>query len=156
MIRPATLLDLPAIIALGHRYVEEEVSRVRHHEARWEPPLAGEYLAQTVMNPDEAFLHVYESGDKILGFLWAFKHKLNLWSSLDVASDVLFYVVPECRGKYGSICLINRYKAWAKTVGCTEVRLSIASGINEERNGLAYQRLGFKPFGTTYNLSLED
>lgn len=152
MIRPASFLDIPEVINLGNRYVEEEVKVVQHHSASWNAEQSAHYLCSS-LNADDLFLWVAVDDGFIVGFLWAGAHVMAPWTPLRVASDLLFYIVPEKRGTLMGMRLLKAYIAWAKDKGCAEARLSIASGINEKRVGRMYERLGFKPFGTVYNLT---
>lgn len=151
MIRPASFLDIPEIINLGNRYVEEEVKVVAHHSAEWNAEQSAHHLCAS-LNKKDIFLWVAVDEAQIVGYLWAGIHMLAPWTQVPVASDILFYIVPEKRGTLLGMRLIKAYKEWAKESGCHEVRLSIASGINEKRVGRMYGRLGFEPFGTVYNL----
>lgn len=153
MIRPACFLDIPEIINLGSRYVDEEVKQVSHHSAVWDANMSACHLIEAYTRPDQ-FLYVAVLDGSIVGFLWAASHCLAPWNPSLVASDYLFYVVPEKRGTLVGCRLIKAYKAWADELSCVEVRLSIASGINEVRVGEMYQRLGFVPFGTVFNHEL--
>lgn len=149
-IRSACFLDIPEIINLGCRYVEEEVKPVAHHSAVWDANVSACGLIEAYSRPDQ-FLHVAVQDGVIVGFLWAATHGLAPWNPTMVASDFLFYVVPEARGTMAGYRLIKAYKAWATELGCAEVRLSIASGINEVRVGRMFEKLGFSRFGTVFN-----
>ncbi|AIT13702.1 acetyltransferase [Salmonella phage BP12B] len=151
MIRQACFLDIPEIINLGNRYVEEEVKVVKHHSATWDADQSAHHLCASLTSKD-LFLWVAVEDGVIIGFLWAAVHIMAPWSPALVASDLLFYIIPEKRGSLAGVRLLKAYKSWAKERGCIEARLSIASGINEERVGRMYNRLGFTPFGTVYNL----
>lgn len=153
MIRLACFLDIPEIINLGNRYVEEEVKTVAHHSAVWDANMSACNLIEAYSRPDQ-FLHVATRDGEMVGFLWAASHALAPWNPTLVASDYLFYVVPEWRGSLVGLSLIKAYKSWAKDLGCAEVRLSLASGINEDRVSKMYERLGFSSFGTVFNHKL--
>lgn len=153
VMRPACFLDIPSILNLGQRYVEEEVKVVAHHSAEWDAMQSAHHLAQAITG-DDLFLHVATRDGEVVGFLWAGTHCMAPWNPILVASDYLFYIVPELRGSLMGLRMVKAYRQWAKEKGCKEVRLSIASGINEERVGKMYGLLGFEPFGTVYNLKL--
>lgn len=153
MIRPASFLDIPLIINLGNRYVEEEVKAIGHHSAVWDADVSAQNLCQSMHLPD-GFLWVAVVDGEVVGFLWAACHPLAPWDLTKVASDFLFYIVPEHRGSMLGWRLLRQYKVWAKERGCSEARLSLASGINEERMGRLYDKLGFASFGTVFRLQL--
>lgn len=151
MIRPASFLDIPSIINLGNRYVEEEVKTTAHHSAVWDAEMSAHHLCEAYMR-DDLFLWVAVLDGEVVGFLWAAAHLMAPWNPAMVASDYLFYITPERRGTSLGYRLVKQYVEWAESMACCEVRLSIASGINEERVGRMYERLGFESFGTVYNL----
>lgn len=155
MIRPACFFDVLSIINLGNRYVEEEVKKVGHHSATWNAEVSAHHLAVAISS-DSLFLHVAVKGNKVVGFLWGGTHPLAPWDMTLVASDYLFYMKPELRGSLMGLRLVKAWKAWAESKGCSEVRLSIASGINEDRVGKMYTLLGFSPFGTVFNHSFKE
>lgn len=148
MIRPACFLDIPAILMLGHKYVEEEVKVVGYHSAEWDAEVSAHHLAVSLTSGDFLWVAVHDGA--IVGFLWATIQAMAPWNQIPVASDFLFYLTPESRGSFSAIRLIKEYKEWASRMQCKEVRLSLASGINEDRVGQAYKLLGFEPFGTVY------
>lgn len=156
MIRPACFLDILTIVSLGNRYVEEEVKVIGHHSAKWDADLAAHSLAVTLSKPDELFLQVAVKGGQVVGFLWGGKHACAPWDNTLVASDYLFYLTPEARGSRLGYALAKEWKSWAIRQGCREVRLSIASGINEVRTGKMFKLLGFDHFGTVYNHKVEE
>lgn len=148
MVRPACFLDIPAILNLGNRYIEEEVKVVCHHSATWDAERAAHFLCQSLYGNN--FLWMAIRDGKPIGFLWATTHEMAPWNPVVVASDLLFYIEPEYRGTVTALMLVKEYRTWASDLGCAEARLSLASGINEERVGRAYDILGFKPFGTVF------
>lgn len=148
MIRKACFMDIPYILNLGNKYIEEEVKVVCHHSASWDAERAAHFLAQSLQGNN--FLWVAIRDGRVVGFLWATTHELAPWNPAPVASDLLFYIEPEYRGTVTAMLLIKEYRAWAGNLGCVEARLSLASGINEERVGRAYDILGFKSFGTVF------
>lgn len=151
MIRPACFTDIMAILKLGHRYIEEEVKAVKHHSGVWDAGSCAHHLVQAQQSSD-SFLWVAIKEREVVGFLWGAAHAMAPWNPTLVASDVVFYITPECRGTLLGRSLLKEYKRWALARGCSEVRLSIGSGINEERVGQMYEHLGFHRFGTVYNL----
>lgn len=150
MIRPACFLDIMPILNLGARYVLEEVSVNGHHSARWEPEMAAHHLAVAISS-DNLFLWVAVDGCEVVGFLWGGLGEAAPWDSSLVANDYLFYLTPEYRGTRRGLALIKAWLSWGKSLGCQEVRLSIASGINEARIGKMFKLLGFDNFGTVYS-----
>lgn len=150
MIRPASFLDIPAILSLGEKYLGGELKETGHHTSDWDINKCANNLCESVYKED-VFLWVAVDDGEVIGFLWATTHELAPWSSLKVASDYVFYVKQSKRGGLFGLRLIKAYKEWATSQGCREIRLSLASGINEERVARMYEHLGFEPFGTVLN-----
>lgn len=155
MIRLATVLDVPEIINLAKLYVEGEVKEVGHHSTVWDAGMMAANLINSILNVD-GFLMVSIVDGCVVGFFWATAHFLAPWSPTLVASDLLFYMKPEHRGAYATISLINAYKAWAEDIGCKEIRISTASGVNTVRTVKLYERLGFSRFALTYNHKVKE
>ena len=70
-----------------------------------------------------------------------------------IASDLALFVASNARGGRAAIALIERFEAWAVEHGAESVQLGITTGVNQERTGELYQRLGFAPFGLVYRKS---
>lgn len=153
MIRPANVLDIPAILKLGTVYANTEVTESNHHTAEWDMDAAATALLNTIASQD-GYLWVYTSKGEVKGFMWAMAHELAPWSTRKIASDLLLYVVPELRGSSAALKLIYTYREWAKSIGCKEVRLSVASGVNQDRTCGLYKKLGFTLFGEVFNSPL--
>lgn len=152
MIRPATILDIPAILCLCREYQMEEAREEGRHTTHTDYEYLARNLCETLAAG--AFLYVGVSDNKVVGFLWAVTHALAPWNPRKVASDLLFYILPEKRGCLIGAQLVKSYRSWAEAEGCYEARLSLASGINEERTGKMYNKLGFDYFGIVYNSTL--
>lgn len=150
MVRNATYLDVPEILNLADVYVREEVEPTGHHSPIWDAGMMAHHLMNCITD-DEGIVLVAVQDGNIIGYLWAIQHGLAPWSPVLVASDLLFYVKPEHRGSRAAWRLVLAYKEWAEEEGCTEVRLSVASGINTSRTERLYEHLGFSRFASTFN-----
>ena len=150
MIRPATFFDVPEILRLADVYMREEVSPAGHHSTVWDAGMMADNLMTSIRRAEDLVVVSIQDGE-VTGYLWAATHCLGPWSPVIVASDYLFYVATAHRGGTSALRLANAYKLWATELGCAEVRLSVASGINQGRVGKLYERLGFTPFACIYN-----
>ncbi len=153
IIRDATYFDVPEILRLADVYVREEVEPTGHHSAIWDANMMAHNLMQSTDSPDDLVLLAVEDG-QVIGYLWAATHCLAPWSFIRVASDYLFYVMPEHRGSRAAIRLVRAYTEWAGKVGCLEVRLSVASGIHHDRTEKFYEAAGFTRYASTFNSKL--
>ncbi len=67
-----------------------------------------------------------------------------------VASDVLIYVSPECRGNGIAKRALTSFKQWATDNGAKMINIGQTTGVTgEEFNALA-ERLGFRVIGKVY------
>lgn len=150
MIRNATYLDVPEILFLADKYVIEEVEPTGHHSPVWDADMMAHHLMTCIAGTEGIVLVAVEDGN-IIGYFWGITHCLAPWSPVKVASDLLFYIMPERRGSRAALLLLNAYREWAQEQECTEVRLSVASGINMGRTERLYEHLGFSRFASTFN-----
>lgn len=143
MIREATLEDVPAIVAMGQRFLAETVYRDRlanspgHMRALAERLVAGEMSAVFVDEIDGA-LH------GMLG-LFVFEHPM---SGEQVAAEAFWWVDPEVRGR--GLQLLRRAEVWARAAGATVLHM-IAPTDDVAR---LYERLRFTRLETTYGRTL--
>lgn len=66
-----------------------------------------------------------------------------------MAWDLLTYVVPEHRGGLG-IRLIKAYIERAKLLDIDDIHIGVSTGLEPERTGKLYERLGFRHIGGGY------
>lgn len=145
MIRKATLLDLPFLAKLGEAYAAE----AKHHEGFCiNPDRMMNGAAAAISDPDSCVLLAVK-GTTTVGFLYAVLSYF-LWSDTPVAIDQLLYTVPEVRGQRYGVSLVRAYERWAASRGVSHVRLSIASGITEDRTCELYERLGYPKIATIH------
>src|SRR5690554_800259 len=100
-------------------------------------------------DPNQLLL-VYDRG-VIRGFIWAMIGPMLPWSPDLVAMDFILYVKPEDRGSMIGYRLVSEYEKWAFSKGAKEVRISVASGINEDRTSAFYESMGFSSTGKQFN-----
>lgn len=145
MIREAHIMDAPRLVQLGGAYVRES----KGHESY--PLDVGHAIAvlSTYINSPDCLVLVAVKETTVVGFFYGILSSYP-WSPVYLAVDSLLYVTPEERGALYGVSLIRRYEAWAKQKGAVAVILSTASGVDEERTGKLYERLGFKKHGINH------
>lgn len=136
-------------------YIREEVEPLRYHSASWNAEIMAHNLMQSINDVGD-FVKVITSDGCIVGYLWAATHCLGPWTHTLVASDYLFYITPASRGGLAAYRLLKAYKEWAFALGCVEVRVSIASGINQERTERLYECAGFPRHASTFNHRIQE
>ena len=149
MIRRACNLDVLTLSALLPQYLQETTN---HRVFTLDLEYAMSSLLSAIADPKSCVL-VAVRGSSIVGFLYATVSTF-FWSRTPVAVDQLLYVTPEHRGRVYGVHLLRAYEAWAKAQGVPEIRISIASGITEERTRKLYQRLGYEQLGSVYRKEL--
>jgi GNAT superfamily N-acetyltransferase len=68
----------------------------------------------------------------------------------NVAYDLFLYVLPEHRGSTIAKRLIAKYEQWAMQQDVLEIGIGVSSGINPERTGALYEKLGYQNVGSNY------
>lgn len=142
MIRNATLIDLPALLALGERMHAESP---HFRQITFSAGKLAETLVDVLDSPN-GFLMVGDAKGEIAGVMvgLAVEH----WCSTDlVATDLALYVKPEFRGSMLAARLIARYKSWAHALGAKIISVGISTGVNVEQTARLYEAMGFKRFG---------
>jgi GNAT superfamily N-acetyltransferase len=72
-----------------------------------------------------------------------------------LASDQMFFVVPDSRGGRAAVGLQKAFKAWAKQVGAREIRIGVSSGVSIERANSFLRRLGMTDVGSNFKERLD-
>jgi GNAT superfamily N-acetyltransferase len=149
MIRPARQDDLPQLLELGRRMHQESVYRdFEFCERR-----LTSYLAMVLDTPGRYCLHVAEREGRIVGFLAGYLEPF-LFGRETVAHDTAFFVDRSQRGTTTAKRLIDAFRGWARERGARELCLGVSSGIEPERVGAFYERLGLSRAGAIYKQRL--
>lgn len=80
----------------------------------------------------------------------------DFWWGDDLeSSDLLVYVTPEKRGGMSAPRLIRGYIAIAESMGVSDIKIGVSTGIDTERTLRLFERLGFKSFAANCTLANE-
>ncbi|HVV59676.1 MAG TPA: GNAT family N-acetyltransferase [Gaiellaceae bacterium] len=103
--------------------------------------------------PQDHFAAMAEIGGELVGYLGG---ALGTYPFCDeiLAHDLGFYVAPEHRRSSAAARLARAFVAWARHKGAREVQLAVSSGVDVERIGAFYERLGLNKVGGIYRASL--
>lgn len=142
MIRLATLADVPALVAMGQRFLAS--TDYGAHVAA--SPAHLEDLAKALLATDQGVIFVAEIGGAVVGFLalHAFPHPM---SGELTANELVWWVNPEARGV--GVALLRRGEAWAKAIGATCLQMVAPQAATDVR--AFYERAGFVPVETMYS-----
>lgn len=137
MIRDFTMLDAPKVISLGKQMHEESV----YSNLDFDPLRVLELAEQVVNNPQMFMAKVFDDGE-IKGFVAAYVSPHFFGNDL-TSGDFAVYVLPEFRKGLIGVKLIKSYIEWCDQKGVKEPLLGVSAGINEEKIGKLYRKLGF-------------
>lgn len=144
--RRATQADVPMLLELGKAMHEES----RFRDFKFNHEKVTRFLSAAVIVPE---LIVLVDGDPVHAMLIAYVQQF--WWGDDLESgDLILYVTPGMRGKSSAIRLVNEYKRIAKRMGVADPRISTGTGVDTERTGKLFERLGFEGTGLMYSLKV--
>lgn len=142
MIRPATTVDIPRMVALG---------RVMHGESPVFCRLAfdADKSAATIANviaSESGFAYVSEHDGVVIGGMLAMV--TQHWFSPDlVACDLALFIDPEYRGGMSAVRLVSAYADWAKGTGAALVQMGVMTGVSVDKTEALMHRLGWHRSG---------
>ncbi|MDA5547377.1 GNAT family N-acetyltransferase [Yersinia massiliensis] len=148
MIRPATIDDIPALVALGARM---------HRESRYvtfsfnEDKCAA--LAVSLINAEFGVVLVVEESDQLVGWV-AGGIGEQYFSHERMAFEYGVFIAAEHRGGTAGYRLVKAFIDWAKNHGAAVINMGITTGVHENRTGELYQRLGLARTGSLYSMEV--
>tara|TARA_R100000935_G_scaffold14567_2_gene29201 strand:+ start:142 stop:633 length:492 start_codon:yes stop_codon:yes gene_type:complete len=72
-----------------------------------------------------------------------------------VATDTIWYVVPEKRGTYIGIKLLSLFEDWARSKGAADIRIGQSSTIKPEVFESLLEKRGYKFIGANYRMGTQ-
>ena len=152
MIRYARVADLPELMSLGKRLHGQTV----YADIDIDLQTCAQTLGQCISNAF-GFAMVAVHDDKITGFMMG--AAVPLWFSRKrCASDIITYAESPGDGYR----LIRKFVEWAWAIpNVVEITLAQSSGIDTDRVGVLYKRVGLQQVGSIYTaarpvVSVED
>jgi hypothetical protein len=141
MIRNAQIADIPQLIALGKRLLE----LTPYADVKIDTLIAGQTLGQCINSAFGIALVAVHEG-KITGLLLG--AAVPLWFSKSrSATDIVTYAETPGDGYR----MIRRFIRWAWAVpNVIEVTMAQSSGVDVERTGKLYERVGLARVGAIY------
>lgn len=143
MIRRATEADIPALTAMGQRFVQE----TSYKDLVSADP---DRIAQTVigiLSTDTGVVLVSEGTTGPTGMIAMLSYSHPFSGEL-TAFEVVWWVNPEARGD--GIRLLKAAEDWGRQKGATKMNMVAPN----ERVGALYSRLGYSPVETSFQRSL--
>lgn len=150
MIRPATLDDLDAMLALGAAMHTESPA---YDYMPWAADKVRALMASLIASPDGLALVAERDGEIVGGFIgMVFEH---FFSTALVAQDFALFVSPDKRGGLLGAQLLKAYVAWARSRGAVKIQQGITTGVHEAASARLCEAVGFRPAGTLFEFSGE-
>jgi GNAT superfamily N-acetyltransferase len=109
-------------------------------------------IRMVVDNPSGFGMLAYD-GDKAVGMI-AGSVSPYFFSKGKLASDFVWYVLPEARGSRTSVKLLKMFTDWAVAQGATELYMGVTTNVGAVRTGELLERLGFQHVGGNYRKRL--
>ena len=148
MIRNAEEKDLDRLVELSKQMHAESSTYSRYS---FDVEKLRNYMWGTILN-DSGILIVYEKDGQIIGgFIgWIGEQ----WFGNDsVACDLGLFVEKDKRGAMAGALLIKRFTEIAKEKGAAQVVISNSTGVDKDRVGKLYEKLGMEHVGFVYSLN---
>jgi GNAT superfamily N-acetyltransferase len=143
VIRPATSVDVPRLVAMGERFLTQTVYRGR---VTVNPEQMAK-LVTTLLEGEIGTIFVSELAGDVVGMigLLLFTHPI---AGEPTVGEVFWWVEPEHRG--GGIRLLKRAEQRAREQGAVKIHM-IAPTPDV---GQLYERLGYEPLEMSYQRAL--
>lgn len=143
MIRDLTPTDLPDLM---------RIAEVMHSESVYaDYPLnvgRTHYVLETLLATETVFCKGATVDGQLVGVFFG-EVNVDIWAEVNVARDVVFYVVPEHRSGGQGVRLINAFYTWAAD-RCDEVVLSVYAGVSNAATSAVLARMGYTDAGTIH------
>jgi GNAT superfamily N-acetyltransferase len=109
-------------------------------------------VSMVIDNPNGFGMLAYD-GDKPVGMI-AGSVSPYFFSKGKLASDFVWYVLPEARGSRTSVKLLKMFTDYATGVGATELYMGVTTNVGAARTGALLERMGFQHVGGNYRKRL--
>jgi GNAT superfamily N-acetyltransferase len=139
LIREAILADVPRLVEMGVRWVEEGP-----YAGHIQPdPTCMARLASGLIEADHGLILIYEQGGRAIGMIGVVA-TFHPYSGAPTMSEMFWYVEPESRG--AGVKLLLRAEQWARDHGIVDsVMISPSPKVSA-----FYERMGYAPLETQY------
>lgn len=143
MIRNATHHDIPAIIAIGQKVIDNS----KTYDAVVDKDKAA-YMIRRAINDRKMAVWVSEKAGIVTGFFIALKDEHWFAKSI-YATDLAFCVLPEHADQ--GVWLLRRFMRWCKAEGIKQIQLGLSTGLDPDgRTGRLYEAHGLTNVGGIY------
>ena len=143
MIRDLTVSDIPRLMEIAHVMHSESVySEYALNEGR------SEYVLNTLLTAPSVFSKGAEVDGLLAGVFFG-EVNVDIWAEVQIARDIVFYVLPEHRASGQGVRLIKSFYAWSAG-SSDEVVLSVYAGVSNKLTSAILSRMGYEDAGTIH------
>lgn len=144
VIRPATLADVPRLVAMGRQQIAATYGGAVANEAA-----ALEALATQLVTTPTAACFVADQDGTVVGMIGLVGYAHHL-SGVPTAGEVMWWVDPAARG--AGLALLRRAERWAAETGARVIQM--VAPATHARVGRLYERRGYQAVETTYQAAV--
>lgn len=147
-VRPATLKDMPSLLAMARQFILEA------------PNYSGRELNENALEANltaviqgQGAIFVTEHKDALTGGIVCLTTK-DWFNNQIIAFEQVFYVVPEYRSTQSALLLIDSFVGWSKHMNAKRVQCGTTTGISTNGCVRLYRHFGFTEYGILMDLEL--
>ena len=148
-LRVATLLDVPALVAMGAEFIQE----APNYKSR---PYFSDQAAIHFTNviKGSGVVLVVEHDDQLIG---GFVGRIggDWFNGNKIAFDDALYVMPEFRTSRAAYLLIDAFVSWARLMNVDRIQCGTTTGVESAGCIRLYKHFGFTEYGTILDLELK-
>jgi len=143
MIRDLTLSDIPVLM---------QIAELMHVESIYnEYPLNRDrtkFILEELIPKEEVYTKGVEVDGSLVGVFLG-EVTTDLWAEVQVARDIILYMIPEHRGGGHGVRLLKGFRKWAEPLSDIVV-ISVFAGIDNEKMARLLDRLGYSDAGSLH------
>jgi GNAT superfamily N-acetyltransferase len=148
-LRPATLIDVPELVKLGHTFIQEAPN---YKNRPYIAENASMHFTNLIKGGGAIFLVEHEK--QIIG---GFVGRIggDWFNNIKIAFDDVLYVKPEFRKTRAAYMLIQAFIRWAQLMGASRIQCGTTTGVESKSCIRLYEHFGFTEYGTVLDLELK-
>lgn len=148
-LRPATLIDVPELVELGHTFIQEAPN---YKNRPYIAENASMHFTNLIKGGGAIFL--VEHQEQIIG---GFVGRIggDWFNNIKIAFDDVLYVKPEFRKSRAAYMLIQAFIRWAQLMGASRIQCGTTTGVESAACIRLYKHFGFTEYGTVLDLELK-
>ena len=148
-LRPATLIDVPELVELGHTFIQEAPN---YQNRPYIAENAAKHFTNLIKGGGAIFLVEHEN-EIIGGFVGRISG--DWFNNIKIAFDDVLYVKPEFRKSRAAYMLIQAFIRWAQLMGVSRIQCGTTTGVESAACIRLYKHFGFTEYGTVLDLELK-